>query len=521
MSPALRRGARSGGRSGGNEAVTAWEAAVGALAVPGEPRARLDALLTAVTRYVEVPAAYLYFTDEGGRRFHLELAHAPDETRIGTSDDAAEGGAAESAPTPQLELVRSADWEVERIASTPAGALLSVPLRLDRAVVGLLQVGPLPDGKAPAPLRARLGRIADPAAAVAVRVNEESKLLRELATYHARESAGRSLQGSAMQVERHLQLLLGMAVASTGVDGGFVGIMDEVTRRVAVHAQMGLPDGFLDAADLDPPTGLFDWSAAAGGALYLNDFDAAAQLGIGSLLAVPLLEGGEALGIFALVSFGRGAPIAIEALDLLGTFAGQAQQALRNDRLFRSFAESYMETVRGLALSLDARRAHSHGHHDEVARLAVTIASLLGTPQDELAAIRLAGEIHDVGLAGAVTGTEGYQADYDHPTVGSGLIEHLPLHPAVAEAIASHHEWYDGWGFPHGLRGDEISRAGRILGAAELIAELAAGDPVRDPWGPDRIAAELQQRRGSQLDPTVADAALTLLAAGQLLLDPL
>jgi GAF domain-containing protein len=206
--------------------------------------------------------------------------------------------------------------------------------------VGLLQVGPLTTANPPAAWSVRLAAVAPTAAAVVVRLHEEARLRAEIASYASRESVGRKLHGSAMQVERHLSLLLSMAVTTTGVDGGFVGIVDERTREVEVMAQQGLPDGFVELADLSPPTGLFDWSAAAGGALFLHDFEAATRLGIGSVLAVPLLEGGEALGIFALLSFGRRAPIGVEALDLLATYSEQAQQALRNDRLFRSFAES-------------------------------------------------------------------------------------------------------------------------------------------------------------------------------------
>jgi response regulator RpfG family c-di-GMP phosphodiesterase len=101
--------------------------------------------------------------------------------------------------------------------------------------------------------------------------------------------------------------------------------------------------------------------------------------------------------------------------------------------------------------------------------------------------------------------------DLDHPSVSAGLVEHLPLHPDVVRSIRSHHEWYDGWGFPDGLRGRDIPVGGRILGVAVLLAELAAGDQVRGPATADQLASALDQRRGSQLDPEVVDVALRLL----------
>ena len=495
-----------------------WQGVLDALSTVGPASERLDALLATVSGHTGAPAVYLYLADEGGRRFHLERSRAAPGARR-AAEAPVEGGAESMAPTPPLELSRRPDWDVERVAPTPAGIVFSTPLRLRGVTVGLLQIGPVDRRGVPGAWRTRLAEIAFPVAVVAVRAHGEDRLQRELGALAARESVGRRLQGSAMELERYVKLLLAMAVAATGVDGGFVAIVEEGTGRLTLRASAGMPDGFAGSVDLDPGTGLFDWSAADGGALFLRDIDAVAQLGIGSLLAVPLLEAGQPLGIFALASFGRGAPIELEALELLATFAEQSQQALHNDRLFRSFVGGYLETVRGLARSLDARRPHTQGHHAEVARVAALLAGALSIPADEIEAIRTAAGIHDVGMAGAVSGEESYQADYEHPTVGAGLIEHLPLHSTVAAAIATHHEWFDGWGFPHGLAGEAIPLAGRVLAAAEFVVEMAAGDPVRAPWAADRIAAEIRQRRGSQLDPTVADVALELVADGTLLSD--
>lgn len=515
-----RRGRGSAGGGGkGKGAGDGWAGVVGALALEGGAAERLDALLDAVHIHVGAPAVYLYLSDTGGRRYHLERSLAADLPVAG-DDEVSEGGVGTVAPTPPLELPRTSEWDAPRVAPSPAGMLWSVPLVLGERSVGLVQVGPLPGTTAPSDWQKRLDAITQPIAIVAERLVEEERLRRELIAYQSRESLGRRLQGSAMQVERHLTLLLAMAVSASHADGGFVAIVDRDTRLVEIAAEQGLPDGFSELVDLAPPTGLFDWSAAAGGALYVHDFEAAARAGLGSILAVPLLEGSQAIGIFALTSFGRGARMEVDALDLLGTFATQAQQALRNDILFRTFAEGYIDTVCGLAHSLDARRPDTHGHHEEVSRVAVDVARRLGLPEEEIEAIRLAGLIHDVGLAAVASGSEGFQSDYDHPTIGAGLVEHLQLHPGVAAGVAGHHEWYDGWGFPHSLRGEEIPRPARILGVAEFIAEMAAGDPVRAPWAAARVANEIRQRRGSQFDPLVADAALYLLESGYPLFTP-
>ena len=96
------------------------------------------------------------------------------------------------------------------------------------------------------------------------------------------------------------------------------------------------------------------------------------------------------------------------------------------------------------------------------------------------------------------------------------MIESLPLAPGVVEAVEGHHEWFDGWGFPRGLRGDQLHPLARVLALAEFAVEAAGGDAVQGPWPPTRLAAEIRERRGSQFDPDVADAAVRLLDGGRM-----
>jgi HD-GYP domain-containing protein (c-di-GMP phosphodiesterase class II) len=230
-----------------------------------------------------------------------------------------------------------------------------------------------------------------------------------------------------------------------------------------------------------------------------------------SLLAVPLVEGRDPLGVVALVSYGDGGTFDEQSLEMLETFADQIRLMLHNARLFDAFSDRYLETVKGLARSLDARRLHTRGHHEATARAADAIAAALRLGAAEADAVHTAALVHDVGMA-AAAGTEGgFESDIEHPTVGASLIEHIPLHRSVASGVATHHEWFDGWGFPQGVRGDAIPLSGRILGVAEFVVEMSTGEEVRPPWSAERLAFELRRRRGSQFDPDIADVAVRLV----------
>ncbi|MBA2560864.1 MAG: HD domain-containing protein [Propionibacteriales bacterium] len=132
---------------------------------------------------------------------------------------------------------------------------------------------------------------------------------------------------------------------------------------------------------------------------------------------------------------------------------------------------------------------------------------------DEVDAVRRAGLVHDVGLAAIPTAEHAFLADIEHPTIAAQLVDALPLHPSVASAVASHHEWYDGWGVPRGLQRDGIPIAGRVLALAAFAVEMSCEDVARPAWPLDRVTDEIGRRRGTQFDPDVVDTGLPALAS--------
>lgn len=492
---------------------------LGILTATAEYRARLDEALEVVKEITGRPDVYLYVAEPGGRRFHLEHTHArpaADPTRAapGPLQTNLEGGAEWSVPTPPFEIARIEDDTGPRVVTSPVGQLYSLPVMAGDPenpgeLLGLIRVGPVPDEEVPRAIIRAYDAIASPLAVVVGQSRREEELRQRLASATAQVEASRKLAGSAVDVHRLVALLLEMAIAATRTEAGFVAVRSEQGQLV-VRAATGMPEGFAETVDLTPETGLFDWSAAEGGALFLSDLEAAERLGVRSILAVPLMEEGAPLGVFALVTFAEGADFDEHDLLLLEAFSEQIRLMLYNAQLFGSFTERYLTTVEGLAHALDARRPDTIGHHHAVSAVAEAIAREAGIDDAEAEAVRIAGLIHDVGLAGSAEGS--WESDVEHPTVGASLVAHLPLHPGVSGAVATHHEWFDGWGFPAGLSGDEIPPTGRALAVAEFLVELTSPDPVRPGWPTDKLAVELAQRSGSQFDPVVADAAARLLA---------
>jgi hypothetical protein len=463
-------------------ATTDWREVLAPVAPGRSHEEQLDGLLEATRRASGLPAAHLYLADATGGLL-LERASAAPGT---------------AAPPETLE--RSRD-DHPHLATTGAGRWWCVPID-----AGAVIAGPIGD-TAPSAAVDALASLQWPLS-FAVSVAREREQLRRRAG--GSTEAARHLHSSALEIDRLLHLLLDLARSATGAAGGFVAVVDD-SGVLTVRGSTGIDRDTLARLDLTPGTGMFDWAPAEyGGALVLRDIEAAVALGWSSVLAVPVQDDKSALGLLALVGRDSATAFGIEGLELLSAYADQARLMLGNARLFSSFVDEYLATVQGLARSLDLRRPHTRDRHAIVADVAARIAAGLDLAPDVVEAVRLAGTVHDVGMA-ALQRDDIAAGDLDHPIVSAALVEHLPLHPEVGATIRSHHEWYDGWGFPDGLRGDAIPIGGRVLAVAVVMAELAAGDPAKAPCGDDEIAASLRSRRGDQLDPAVVDVAVQLL----------
>jgi anti-anti-sigma factor len=91
------------------------------------------------------------------------------------------------------------------------------------------------------------------------------------------------------------------------------------------------------------------------------------------------------------------------------------------------------------------------------------------------------------------------------------MLEILPISPDIIEGVRTHQEWYDGWGFPQGLKGEEIPLFGRILGLCEFFVEMSSNSKLRKALSYSQLEAEIRQRSGSQFDPKIVSAFFSVM----------
>lgn len=177
------------------------------------------------------------------------------------------------------------------------------------------------------------------------------------------------------------------------------------------------------------------------------------------------------------------------------------------------------EAIHRLSRAAEFRDADTGFHLSRMAEYSRLIAVQLGLPEAECDLVRDAAPMHDigkVGIADAVLLKPGPLNDEEraimqrHPQIGADILagSESPLLQAGAVIAISHHERYDGSGYPHGLAGEDIPLYGRIIAVADVFDALTNARPYKPAWSLERAIGYFHEQKGSHFDPACVDALL-------------
>jgi HD-GYP domain-containing protein (c-di-GMP phosphodiesterase class II) len=167
-----------------------------------------------------------------------------------------------------------------------------------------------------------------------------------------------------------------------------------------------------------------------------------------------------------------------------------------------------VDTYVGIVGLLDRRMAQ---RFDAVGHLAMRIASAMHVSGTNVLEIELAGRLHDIGALAIPEATFSQKAFEEHTTVGEAFLNGVPSLAFLAPIVRSHHERFDGTGYPDGLAGDEIPLASRIITVAAAFVDLITESPAREAVLPNTACRKIAAAAGTQFDPRVVTATLQLL----------
>ncbi len=238
--------------------------------------------------------------------------------------------------------------------------------------------------------------------------------------------------------------------------------------------------------------------------------------GFRSILRVPIVIKGKIFGVLGIISR-RPSAFTREDHNVLEKLVSHIGVALENAKLVTNLEELFLGTVRTLSSAIDAKSAWTKGHSDRVTEYALKIATELGWNREELKVLELLGLLHDIGKLGTyevILDKPGKLTDEElniirqHPVKGAEILSHIKQLKDIIPALLHHHEFYDGTGYPDGLKGEDIPLMARILAVADTADAMGADRPYRKGMPMEKIIEELKRCSGTQFDPEVVEAFL-------------
>jgi response regulator RpfG family c-di-GMP phosphodiesterase len=228
------------------------------------------------------------------------------------------------------------------------------------------------------------------------------------------------------------------------------------------------------------------------------------------------------INILIMTRFGRFTP---GQTDLLAILTSAAASAIANHRLYQDLQDSYLQAIRGLTNAIEARDQCTAGHTDRVCTLAKQVAMGLNWDAAKIQDCMIGCTLHDIGKIGvpdSVLNKPGLLTEPElelmknHPELGLKIIGGIDVFKPAIPYISSHHEWFNGNGYPSGLKGEEIPVEGRLLAVVDTFDAIMSDRPYREGAGLKVAVRELLRYRDTQFDPEIVDRFIAVLKSGKI-----
>ena len=219
----------------------------------------------------------------------------------------------------------------------------------------------------------------------------------------------------------------------------------------------------------------------------------------------------------------------LDALSILSSYVALAvqnhmlgqtltQRVSENLKLLASLHGFYDNALEAFAAAIDVKHVNIHGHSLRVARYAAAIGEAMGFDPTEVAALRSAGYLHDIGKVAvdkylfgkpSALDPEEFRAMADHTTVGHQIVSGIQFPwPMIPEVVRWHHERADGSGYPDGLQTEEVPLSARIIAVADTFDAMTSARPYREPMSVGGTLSEMVRLAPQKYDPGVVQSLL-------------
>ncbi|MBI3400891.1 MAG: HD domain-containing protein [Acidobacteria bacterium] len=245
-----------------------------------------------------------------------------------------------------------------------------------------------------------------------------------------------------------------------------------------------------------------------------HDASSIVRAGARGVICVPLL--GRTGPVGALYADRLGAPgFAFDAIDYARAFAAHAAVALETAKLYADREADFRSMLEAFAKAIEARDRYTSGHSERVTAYAVALASAIGLDPAAREILRRGGRLHDIGKVGIPDGLLQKPGPLDrseralvqgHATIGYEMLSGISFLRDALSTIRSHHERWDGGGYPDGLAGEGIHLHARLLAVADTYDAITSDRPYRLALSAEEAGQRIRAEAGAQFDPAAVDA---------------
>jgi len=187
---------------------------------------------------------------------------------------------------------------------------------------------------------------------------------------------------------------------------------------------------------------------------------------------------------------------------------------------YEKLEKAYMESIQTIRYTVEAKDTYTRGHSDRVAEYSVLIGEKLGLGEEDIRRLRIGGLFHDVGKIGVPDNIlqkngklsdDEYSEIKNHPTIGAHILSPASIFQDIIPIVKHHHERYDGHGYPGMLKGEDIPYLARITAIADSFDAMVSRRVYRESLSTETAISEIENNKGTQFDPNIADAFLDIL----------
>jgi putative nucleotidyltransferase with HDIG domain len=215
-------------------------------------------------------------------------------------------------------------------------------------------------------------------------------------------------------------------------------------------------------------------------------------------------------------------PFSPSEVEFISVLSGQAAAAIENARLYEKLKQSYLSMIVALSGVVEARDSNTDKHMKDIAEYSVAISQRLNLNDEEIENVRRAALLHDLGkicvpdhilMKPDKLSDEEMDIVRKHPLDGAKILESVEPIRDAKNIIRHHHEFFDGSGYPDGLKGDTIPLGARIIAVADAFGAMTTNRPYRNALSTAEAIKELREFSGIQFDPHIVEIFISVLKA--------